>query len=82
MEILNEKINSLKQISSTDSNADNSWSIAKSSYSRRLTNYDLLRKNIQLTSKFIFVKKLRMNLLNAWYSLVQNILCSIFCPIV
>jgi len=65
MEILNEKINSLKQISSTDSNADNSWSIAKSSYSRRLTNYDLLRKNIQLTSKFIFVKKLRMNLLNA-----------------
>jgi hypothetical protein len=37
MEILNEEIKSLKHISPTDSNADNSWSIAKSSNSRGLT---------------------------------------------
>jgi hypothetical protein len=37
MEILNEEIKSLKQISPTDSNADSSWSIAKSSNSRGRT---------------------------------------------
>ena len=37
VEILNEEIKSLEQISPTDSNADSSWSVAKSSTSRGLT---------------------------------------------
>jgi len=36
MEILNDEIKFLKQISPTDSNADTSWSIAKSGNSRGL----------------------------------------------
>jgi hypothetical protein len=46
MEILNEEIKFLKQISPTDFNADTSWSIAKLSNSRGLATFQPYKENL------------------------------------